>query len=62
MTLRHATRYLLWYGDAAINGHTPTAEEYQKFLDARQVSIEFAGKMLRIKPDEITYRPGVPFE
>ena len=62
MTPRQATRYLLWYGEAAIAGHEPTEEEFKMFKDARQESLRLAEKFMRLKPEDYAYTKGQPFE
>jgi hypothetical protein len=62
MTPRAAMVYLLWYGEAAIAGHTPTEEEFQKFKDARQVSMGMACRLMRIKESDYAYTPGQSYK
>ena len=58
MTPREATRYLLWYGEAAIAGHEPTTEEFEMFKAARQTTLSLAHKIMRLKPEDYKYTPG----
>ena len=62
MTPRQATIYLPWYGEAAIAGHKPTEEEFEKFKEARQTSLSLAYRIMRIKPEDHAYTPGKGFE
>jgi hypothetical protein len=62
MTPREATRYLLWYGEKTIAGDEPTEEEFQKFVQAREVTLSLAHKIMRLKPADYEYQPGIPYE
>ena len=53
--------YLLWYGEATINGHTPTPEEQERFIEARQQSIRMAKMVFKVKDEEFAYTPNQPF-
>jgi len=61
VTSRQATRYLLWYGDKVLSGDAPTAEEFEMFIEAREISKEMARKLLRIDLESCKYVPGQPF-
>ena len=62
MTMREATRYLLWYGEKSLAGDEPTPEENEMFVAARKVSLWAAHNMLRLKPENYKYTPGQPFK
>ena len=62
MTSREATRYLLWYGEQAIAGHTPSEQEVAMFKEAREVSKSMALKFMRLKPEDYAYTKGKPYE
>ena len=62
MSVREATRFLLWYGEKAIAGDEPTPEENERFIRARQVSLWAAHNMLRLKPEDYQYTPGKPYK
>ena len=62
MSVREATRYLLWYGEKTIAGDEPTPEETEMFIAARKVSLWAAHNMLRLKPEDYTYVPGKPYK
>ena len=62
MTPRHATMFLLWYGEKAIAGDAPTEKEQVMFKEAREVSKSMARKFLRIKPEDYAYTPGEGFK
>lgn len=62
MTPRQATIFLLWYGEKCLAGETPTQEEEQKFIEARQISIASAKMFMRIKDEDFAFTPGVPFK
>lgn len=53
--------FLLWAGAKQEAGHLLTEEEWAMFSEARQVSIDLAGKLMRIKPHEYEYTPGQEF-
>ncbi len=54
--------FLLWCGEKAINGDPLTAEETERFIEARKKSIEMAKKVFRIKDEDFSYVPGEPFK
>jgi hypothetical protein len=62
MSLREATRFLLWYGEKAIAGEEPTPEETEMFIRARKVSLWAAHNMLRLKPEDYQYTQGRPYK
>ena len=62
MSVREATRFLLWYGEKAIAGDEPTSEETEMFIRARTVSLWAAHNMLRLKPEDYQYTPGKPYK
>jgi len=62
MSLREASRYILWYGEKALSGDVPSQEETEHFIDARKVSLWAAHNMLRLKPEDYAYTPGKPFK
>jgi hypothetical protein len=54
--------YLLWYGEAMLSDHTPTPEEVQRFIEAREQSIKMARVVFRIMDHEYAYTPGKTFQ
>mgnify|MGYP001826050017 CR=1 FL=1 len=61
ITPRHAMVYLLWVGAKMEAGDPLTEEELQMTSQARQVSINLASKLMRIKPHEYEYIQGQGF-
>ena len=61
MTPRKATQYLLWYGEKAIAGEDYTEEEFQMFVEARQMTLAIAEKVMRLKPEHYKFTPGESF-
>jgi len=55
-------KYLLWYGEAILAGHTPTEEGQERFIKARQQSIKMAKVIFRIKDEDFAYTPGETFK
>ena len=62
MSLREATRFLLWYGEKSLAGDDPTPEETKMFIAARKVSLWAAHNMLRLKPEDYQYIKGEPYK
>jgi hypothetical protein len=62
MTSRESMIYLLWYGEQAIAGDTPSEEEFAMFKEAREVSKGMAHRLMRIKPEDYAYTSGEPFD
>ncbi len=62
MTPRAATRYLLWCGEKSLAGDELTPDEMELFKKAREVSIQVAHRLLRIKPEEYEYIRGQPYK
>ena len=52
--------FLLRYGDATLKGHSPTDEEQQKFIEARNQSIKVSKLIFKFTDDEINWNPGEP--
>ena len=62
MSPREATRYLFWYGEKAIAGDEPTQHELDMFIEAREVSMQIAGRFMMLGPEDWKYTPGKPYE
>jgi len=54
--------FLLWCGEKAVAGDPLTPEEMERFIPARQKSVEMAKKVFRIKDENFAYLPGEPFK
>ena len=61
MSIREATRFLLWYGEKCLS-EEPTPEETEMFIRARTVSLWAAHNMLRLKPEDYAYTKGQPYK
>ena len=62
MSVREATRFLLWYGEKCLSGEEPSPEETEMFIRARNVSLWAAHNMLRLKPEDYAYTKGQPYK
>lgn len=58
MSPRQATIYLLWYGEKAIAGDSPTDAEFERFKEARQALMSMSHRLMRITPNDYAYTPG----
>lgn len=53
---------MLWLGEKRIAGDTPTEEELDMFIQAREISIGMAKKWMRLREEDWAYTPGEPFK
>ena len=62
MTPRQATIYQLWCGEKLLAGDALTEEETVIMLEAREVTLRIAHKIMRITHSDHAYIKGQPFE
>ena len=62
MTPRQATIFQLWCGEKVLAGGQLTDDEMKEMLEAREVTLSIAHRIMRIKPEDYAYSSGRNFD